>query len=189
MDGAILKIMAQYGSLEWREKHRRGPLSRGLDAVMRESCAKVPRGLAGTHQQQTGFYYSWTWEPYRAGSFMEETVELLNAVNAEVAESKARLEALANEVRALSDVVNPALAEQANALRTARMSVISEVNQSLTAMRDVRKFFFESSYEEEIARLERFVRVCREIQELKKAGIFDAVCDAAIRLAIKEGTP
>jgi hypothetical protein len=83
----------------------------------------------------------------------------------------------------LADIVQPSLMKQAQDLRSARMTVVSEVQQALGAMRDVRKFFLESDYETEMARLERFVKVCRELQALKDDGVLDAVCDSSLRLS------
>lgn len=117
---------------------------------------------------------------------MEKTDQLLKDTNTEVLESKKILQDLANEIRALSDVVNPSLMEQIKNIRQARMTVVSEIRESLSALREIRAFFLESNYETEMQRLERFVRLCREIQALKSEGVFDAVCDTAIRMALKE---
>lgn len=122
----------------------------------------------------------------RVGVAMETTGNMLKAINIEVEESKKILESLANEIHALSIIVGPALLNQAKELRSARMVVVNEVRDSLSSLRDVRKFFLESDYKIEIERLEKFVKVCKEIEELKKSGVFDAVCDSALRLAIQE---
>jgi len=56
----------------------------------------------------------------------------------------------------------------------------------LCELRDIRKFFLESDYKTEVERLERFVSLCREIKALKESGLFDAVCDTAIRMSVQE---
>jgi len=117
---------------------------------------------------------------------METAAQLVSIANAEVEESRKTLERLKGDVDALSDVVLPVLLKHAQEIRSARMTVVSEVNTALTAMRDVRRFFLDAAYNEEMTRLERFVSVCKDIQQLKADGVFDAVCDSAIRLAIKE---
>lgn len=117
---------------------------------------------------------------------MEENALLLTALNKELTESKAILQNLANEIRAVQDIVGPALMAHAQQLRSARMTVVSELQTSLVALREVRKFFLESDYADEMDRLERFVRVCKEVQVLKQSGVFDAVVDSAIRLAVQE---
>lgn len=121
----------------------------------------------------------------RVGVAMEQAKELLDAVNDEVEESKHILQTLANEVCAVRDIVNPALAQQIAELRDHRMVIVREVRDSLTALRDVRDFFLGKDYTTEMERLERFVRLCREIQTLKADGVFDAVVESALRLSVK----
>jgi hypothetical protein len=120
------------------------------------------------------------------GKIMEDTKSLLMVVNDDVKASKMVLEELANDVRALADIVHPLLVEHVKVLRSSRMAAVAEVRDSIAALREVRTFFLESNYEKEMQRLERFVAVCREIQQLKSSGVFDAVCDSAIRMAVKE---
>lgn len=121
-----------------------------------------------------------------AGRRMEQEIDLVRAANEEMRESRAILQDLHNQVRALHDHIAPELLAQAQELRSARMTAVSEIQQSLSALREIRKFFLESDYKVEMERLERLVRLCRELQELKQSGIFDAVCDSAIRLAVGE---
>jgi len=123
------------------------------------------------------------------GGRMEQELNMLKAVNAEIAESKKIMQQLHDEVRAIGDIVGPQLLKQIEALRAARMAAVTEVQKSLSALRDVRNFFLESTYEVEITRLERLVRLCREVQALKQAGVFDAICESALNLAVKEPGP
>lgn len=144
--------------------------------------------MSGSNRDGGGYRESTFQEPLAKLTFigvgMEKTVELVSIVNEEARESKQILEDLANQISKLQAIVQPALVEHAQGIRAARMTVVSEVQQALTAMRDVRKFFLESDYEEEMVRLERFVRVCRELQALKEAGVLDAVCDSSLRLLV-----
>lgn len=127
-------------------------------------------------------------DPLTIGAIMEDTADLTKAALAEAKESKHVLEEIRNQVSALADIIHPALINHISEIRTARMAVVSELSQSLTMLRDVRKFFLESNYEQEMERLERFIAACKEIQRLKAEGVFDAVCDSAIRMAVKETT-
>jgi hypothetical protein len=120
------------------------------------------------------------------GRDMEETTQLLQDANNELAESKKILQDLVNECKALTDTVRPHLAKQISEVRTSRMTIVREVQQSLSALKDVRKFFLDSDYGEEMARLENFVGVCEQLRALKDDGTLDAVGDLAIRLALKE---
>lgn len=133
------------------------------------------------------FKADWRIDAAIVGLKMAEADQLLKAVRDEVEESKKTLQSLSNEVSAVYDSVAPALLQQAQALRSARMTIVGELHDSLTVLRDVRRFFLESDYATEMERLERFIRVCKEIQALQQAGVFEAVCESALRLAVKEG--
>jgi len=117
---------------------------------------------------------------------MEQTATALRAINEEVEESKEILEKLHNDIRALSDIIRPALVEHIKAIRETRMTVVREIQESLGTMRDVRKFFLESSYESEMERLDRFVKLCAELERLKANGTLDAIADVLVRVALKE---
>jgi hypothetical protein len=78
----------------------------------------------------------------------------------------------------------PAINERIAMLRSARMSVVAEISQMLTQLRDVRAFFFEEGHAREMERLEAFVSLCERLKELKADGTLDAVCDTALRLGV-----
>jgi hypothetical protein len=131
------------------------------------------------------FRPTWKWNPIVVGKIMEETNTMLQLINEQVEESKKTLESLANEVKALSEIVQPELANQIKILRSSRMTMVDEVRQSLQSLRDVRQFFLDKNYDEEMDRLAKFVSVCKQLKELKDNGTLDAVCDSALKLAIK----
>ena len=93
---------------------------------------------------------------------------------------------MCHEILALDDIINPALVEHIRKIRENRMASISEITVCLNGLREIRKFFFESDYQEELSRLKEFVGLCKELAKLKESGILDAVSDISIRLAIKE---
>ena len=125
-------------------------------------------------------------EVCRVGGIVEDTIELIKKANSEVKESAETLKDLANQVSALTEVVHPHLLQLVRDLRANRMAVVSEVHQSLNELRELRKFFLDSDYTNEMARLERFVALCREFQTLKRDGVLDIVSDVSIRLALQE---
>lgn len=120
------------------------------------------------------------------GVIMENTAGMLGAVAKEVEASKETLSGLVLEVQKLDEEITPALLKQIKELRSSRMAIVAEVRDALTAMRDIRKFFLEADFETEMARLERFVRLCSDIRALKADGTFDAVIDSSLRLAVGE---
>lgn len=71
-------------------------------------------------------------------------------------------------------------------VRTARMTVVQELELSLKSLREVRRFFLDNDYRTEIDRLKEFAALCERLKALKESGFFDAMCDSAIRLALKE---
>lgn len=148
--------------------------------------------IAGNKARGRGFNDKFKFENMdrvnliRGGVFMEDIKNELEVINREVLESKKILENLSNEIRAVSDIVEPALLKQIKDIREHRMSLISELKNCLNMLQDVRKFFLDSDYKIEMERLERFIGVCKEIQILKQEGVFDDICNSAIRMAIRE---
>jgi hypothetical protein len=120
------------------------------------------------------------------GGIVEDVTQLVQEANEQLKKSQEDLEKLVNQVRGLTDIVAPQLAQHIKELREARMSMLAETRQMLEALHDVRKFFLESSYESEMNRLQQFIAVCKELRALKQDGTLDAVLDSAIRLALKE---
>lgn len=119
---------------------------------------------------------------------MELTSELLRVVNEDVTESKQILQKLANECRAVADQIHPLMIEQIKELRSNRMATVREIQDTISAMKEIRTFFIEEGHEKEMARLREFVALCREIAELKNSGVLDCILDSIIRLALKEET-
>ena len=115
---------------------------------------------------------------------MEKTAALVDEAARSLRGAKDDYDAISKEITETYEVVAPELLKQIGELRSMRMSIVTELRESLGAMRDARKFFLESDYQVEVDRLEILVRLCREIQQLKQDGTFDAVCDSALKLAV-----
>jgi hypothetical protein len=122
------------------------------------------------------------------GAMMENAVQIFDELGKQMVGFRGTLEELLDQVTDLTQVINPQIVNHIQNIRTLRQTVVTELQQALTAMRDVRKFFLESDYAKEMERLERFMATCRQLQELKQSGVLDAVCDTAIRLGIGEET-
>lgn len=120
------------------------------------------------------------------GMAMEQTTEMLKVATEQMKAARKELESTANQVKAIRDIVFPELISYAREIQSMRMTAVSEMTHILNEMRQVHKFFIDASYEREMKQLERFVGLCKEIQKLKADGVFDAVCDSAIRLAVRE---
>ena len=120
------------------------------------------------------------------GMDVEQTTEMMKAANEQLSEARKQLEDTANQIRHLREIVFPQLAEYTLEIRSVRMTAVTEMGAILNEMRQVHKFFIDASYDREMKELERFVGLCKEIQKLKADGVFDAICDSAIRLSLKE---
>lgn len=79
--------------------------------------------------------------------------------------------------------VHKQLARHLNELREKRFGLEAETRLIMNQLKDVRQFFLESNYEEQIDRLRDFVTVCERLQALKESGFLDTVADTMIRLA------
>lgn len=118
------------------------------------------------------------------GVHMEQTLEQMQMINEEIVESKKVLQSVYNEFTSVTSQLNPLFRQQIATIRDARMATVSEIQIALVAMRDIRKFFLETDYEKEMKRLSEFVELCKEMKRLKEEGIFDALCDTALKLAV-----
>ena len=144
-------------------KHRRGP---GGAQVVLEMRAGVP--LNGK-------------------AIMEMHMEQLTSISeASRKEAGDTAEQLSDSLRSVTNLLVRAQDEMVQAVkgfRASRMAIVNETRESLGALKDLREFFMGKDYEEEMARLERLVTVCRDLNALKADGTLDAVLDSALKLA------
>jgi len=140
--------------------------------------AEVRRGLFSTKKMNLLLF---------TGAMMEEISEKLLEVQSEIQKAKHDIQKTYGEIMSVYDQLMPRLAAQLKEVRSSRMSISSEIAGILSSMKDVRKFFVESDYKNEMERMQSFVAVCRELRRLKDDGTLDALCDTAIKLALKEG--
>lgn len=68
-------------------------------------------------------------------------------------------------------------------IRQWRMMVEREKDMSLSALRELRKFFLEKDHEVEMQRLSEFVRMAERLAALSKDGTLDAVASIMLKLA------
>lgn len=100
----------------------------------------------------------------------------------ELLEANLRLRQALNEY---DDLVLPFVArtkENLKAIRDVRMNTIPEVAQMMNSLRDVRKFFLDKDYKEEMVRLREFVELCERLKALKDSGFLDQVADTMLKL-------
>ena len=120
----------------------------------------------------------------RIGDDMEIDVKLLKGINKEALESRKILQELTNEIMVTQNLLEPQLHNMIKRLRNTRMTTTIELTKTLSIMKDVRKFFLEKEYKEEIERLEEFVAIGERLRVLINDGTFDKLTDSILRLAI-----
>ena len=174
--------------LDERLRKRKAPLF--LAAIQNikaaEVCPQKPNETAEDFANRCKYEVSKIKKELMAGGHMEKIAEELRVVNEEISNSKKELESLFNELCSVSHQVRPKIKEQIDDIRHIRTTTVSEVNMALSALKDIRKFFLDSDYEKEIKRLSEFISLCNQLKTLKADGTLDALCDTAVRLAIRE---
>ena len=125
---------------------------------------------------------------FNAGEKIEIMKQELLETATEAEEALEKVRGIYNNIVATYDQVQPHIKEMVTSIRSAKQGVVFELSSALTLMKDVRKFFIDSDYKEEMERLEAFVKLGERFRELIKDGTFEAVCDASLKLAVgKEG--
>lgn len=120
----------------------------------------------------------------KVGEEMEIASNMLTEAQAVLSETITETRQKYTQLMEAANEVNDGLLAHVQALRSSRMACTSEIQQSLGALRDIRKFFIESDYAVEMERLERFVKTCEALRDLKADGTLDVVTDIALKLAL-----
>lgn len=81
---------------------------------------------------------------------------------------------LANELADVVEVVEPIIADHTKRIRQARMSSLDEMRQIVSAVKELREIMGAGSTEKALVQAERFLRVCRELEEFRIVGFVDA---------------
>ena len=77
-----------------------------------------------------------------------------------------------------ADFVKKALGE----IREQRIALGMETRQLMASLKEVRQFFLDSDYTEQVKRLHEFVDICERLRALKEDGMLDAVADTILKL-------
>jgi hypothetical protein len=174
---SLLLDAASFGGLVTRK----GPCGKALIGWFRDNWDRNEYASFSTKAE-----WGWRMDAVGKGAKVEDATEIVQAATQQLQAAKKELTDTANQIERLSNVVLPMLAEKVTQLRSARMGLVSEVNASLGALRDIRQFFIESDYEKEVKRLEQFLGLCDRLKQLRQDGTLDVVSDVVIRLATQE---
>jgi hypothetical protein len=117
------------------------------------------------------------------GVTMEDTLDLMKAMNVEVEKAKEELQDVYDKVNHLREITHPAITQYVQELQALRMTLCRETKDCLTAMRDVRQFFIEHNYEVEMKRMHEFITMMHDLKRLKADGTLDAISDTVLKLS------
>jgi negative regulator of replication initiation len=98
----------------------------------------------------------------------------IHATTEELEAARAVVQTLANELADVIEVIEPALADHTKRLRQARMASLDEMRQITTHLQELRKLLTSSETEHMLRQGERFLALCRELEEFRAVGFLDA---------------
>jgi hypothetical protein len=98
----------------------------------------------------------------------------------EIATTRAELDAarevvrtLANDLADVADVIEPVLQSHVKRLREVRMTTMAELREITAGVRELKTVMTSKDTEQMLTQAERFLRVCREIEEFRASGFLD----------------
>ena len=107
----------------------------------------------------------------------DEDLQIADAIRQTKDELEAAREVvreLANELADVIEVIEPTLAEHTKRLRQARMASLDEMRLITTTLQELRKLMLAPETEAMLKKGERFLAMCRELEEFRACGFLDA---------------
>jgi hypothetical protein len=183
-DAAVRITHTKQGSRE--ELYQELDRELGTNLLYARSYRAIRRAVASGCGNKSAWITKSFLDICLGGVVMDESVEMIAAASRQLDEARKNLTKSSDDLAKLRDLIFPQLTEYVREIRAMRMNAVSEMSTILSEMRAVHKFFTEQNYEKEMAELERFVEVCKEVQKLKDTGILDVLLESAVRLSAKE---
>jgi hypothetical protein len=189
-DGLLIhhggKDLTRLGKLI-RKRHRKKweqfYISINNEAVLGRPVA--PFSEWSTKHKEVCWLRQWV-DVLKIGINMDRIADGLSESREELKEIEKDFQSTVNDLITIQDEVERRIVDHITKLRTARMTAVAEIALSTQALKDVRRFFMDSDYHEEMRRLRDFADVCERLYKLKQTGVLDAICDSALHLAVKE---
>jgi hypothetical protein len=172
-----------YSIDELSRKHQRPFYRRTKVAVRQAQATALETGNRAEILISTKRFLTWDNKIIFIGGIMENLAEQLKAINMEVESAKNIIGETYNDVRSIQNAIEPEIYKIIKDIRQMRMTVVTELQTSLAMLKDIRKFFLESDYVEEIKRLNQFVGTISELKKLKDDGTLDAIADTILTLS------
>jgi hypothetical protein len=158
-----------------------------FDEMLRGMLVKhMVKGSAGSMVYSSKLEADIDFNAACGGLYVENTTELIRMTTEELQAAKVELQSTVNEMRPLVDLLRPLLLEQVQHVRDARTATTVESRNILNVLIDLRKFFLDRTFELEMERAERFLKICREVKSLKADGTLDAFADLILKLGVTD---
>jgi septal ring factor EnvC (AmiA/AmiB activator) len=103
--------------------------------------------------------------------------EIQNA-RTELEASRDVVRTLANDLADVADVIEPVLLEHIKRIRAARMTSVDELRQISSEIAILRDTLAKPETARMLDQAERFLRICRELEEFRAVGFIDAFLQA-----------
>lgn len=100
--------------------------------------------------------------------------EEIAATRVELDQAREVVRNLANELADVADVIEPVLSSHVKRLREARMASLDELRQISNAIHTLTQLLTSQDTSHMLAQAERFLHVCREVEEFRACGFLDA---------------
>lgn len=94
----------------------------------------------------------------------------------------ASIDYLASEIRGPWTDFEQYVKQALTTVREQRIALGSETRLLMGALKEVRQFFLDSTYETEIQRLHEFIDVCERLKAMKDSGFLDNIADTILKL-------
>lgn len=104
--------------------------------------------------------------------------EQIAATRAELDAAREVVRTLANDLADVADVIEPVLENHIARVRRARMGSVDELRQISGAIKELRDLLTNADTKLMLDQAERFLRVCRELEEFRAVGFLDAFVQA-----------
>jgi len=104
--------------------------------------------------------------------------EQIAATRTELDAAREVVRTLANDLADVADVIEPILADHIKRIRQARMGSLDELRMISAGIRELRDTLMKPETAQMLDRAERFLRICRELEEFRAVGFLDAFLEA-----------
>lgn len=104
-----------------------------------------------------------------------QLAEAIKTTHRELEAARVVVRELSNELADVIEVIEPALATHTARLRQARMASLEEMRLITAGLKELRMALVANETDVALKRAERFVVVCRDLDEFRRTGLLQAL--------------